>query len=91
MEFSALLKDLKNRAASRRKEHERIIRKLKEMKPREVEFLLEKEHQEVFSRIDCLDCANCCRTLGPRLTEPDVRKLSGVFRKNGGRCLPAAP
>lgn len=33
-------------------------------------------HEEVFEEIDCLECANCCRTTGPLLTSKDIERLS---------------
>ena len=31
-------------------------------------------HDEVFEEIDCLSCANCCKTTGPLFTEKDIEK-----------------
>jgi len=33
-------------------------------------------HEETFKRIDCLDCANCCKGLGPRIEQEDIAKIS---------------
>lgn len=33
-------------------------------------------HEEVFGEIDCLECANCCRELGPRILSPDIAPLA---------------
>ena len=37
-------------------------------------------HDEASARIDCLTCGNCCRTLGPRITDKDVEKMSKALR-----------
>ncbi len=37
-------------------------------------------HDEVFDEIDCLECANCCRSLGPRITDRDIDKMSKALR-----------
>lgn len=37
-------------------------------------------HQRISSRTDCLSCGNCCRSLGPRITDKDVERLSKVLR-----------
>lgn len=37
-------------------------------------------HQEVFSKIDCLDCANCCKNFSPRFKGPDIKRISKHFR-----------
>ncbi len=37
-------------------------------------------HEDVSERTDCLACANCCRTLGPRLTDKDVERMGKELR-----------
>ena len=32
-------------------------------------------HEEAFSKIDCLDCANCCRNYSPALSNPILSAL----------------
>ena len=32
-------------------------------------------HEEAFSIIDCTQCANCCKTIHPLLTEADIERL----------------
>lgn len=53
-----------------------FFKSIKPGKANELDKIFHKLNTEVFSRIDCLDCANCCRTLGPRLTERDIRQIS---------------
>jgi Fe-S-cluster containining protein len=36
-------------------------------------------HNEVFEDIDCLQCGNCCRLVGPRFRDKDVRVLAKEF------------
>ena len=33
-------------------------------------------HEEAFSKIDCLQCANCCRNFSPRFKTPDIKRIS---------------
>src|SRR5712675_1980391 len=33
-------------------------------------------HVEAFSKIDCLQCANCCKNYSPRFKTPDIRRIS---------------
>jgi uncharacterized protein len=32
-------------------------------------------HDEVFAKIDCLECGNCCKAMSPRFRETDVKLL----------------
>jgi len=37
-------------------------------------------HEEAFSKVDCLKCANCCRNYSPRFKTPDVKRISKHLR-----------
>lgn len=37
-------------------------------------------HEEAFSNIDCLKCANCCRNYSPRFKTPDIKRMSKVLK-----------
>lgn len=44
--------------------------------PREVIRKLPALHDEAFSRINCLDCAACCKNYSPRFKTPDIKRIS---------------
>ena len=33
-------------------------------------------HEEATARIDCLQCANCCKNYSPRFKTPDIKRIS---------------
>lgn len=33
-------------------------------------------HEEAFEKVDCLQCANCCRNYSPRFKTPDIKRIS---------------
>jgi Fe-S-cluster containining protein len=37
-------------------------------------------HNDISESIDCLECANCCRTLGPAIYDKDIERLSRALR-----------
>jgi len=37
-------------------------------------------HELHTRKIDCLECGNCCRTLGPRLLPADVEQIAKALR-----------
>ena len=37
-------------------------------------------HEEAFSKIDCLQCANCCKNYSPRFKTPDIKRISKHLR-----------
>jgi Uncharacterised protein family (UPF0153). len=47
---------------------------------RELDDMVHYLHEEVFEEIDCLECANCCRSLGPRITDKDIERIASATR-----------
>ena len=41
-------------------------------------------HEAAFEKIDCLQCANCCRNYSPRFKTPDIKRLSKHLRMKEG-------
>lgn len=37
-------------------------------------------HDKITKRTDCLQCANCCRSLGPRITDKDIERMAKALR-----------
>lgn len=42
--------------------------------------LLPDLHEEAFSKIDCLQCAQCCKNYSPRFKTPDIKRISRVLK-----------
>jgi uncharacterized protein len=38
--------------------------------------LLPDLHEEAFRKIDCLECAACCKNYSPRFKTPDIKRIS---------------
>ena len=37
-------------------------------------------HHQFTEEIDCLQCGNCCKTLGPLITDADIRRMAKALR-----------
>ncbi len=37
-------------------------------------------HGEAFEKIDCLQCANCCKNYSPRFKMPDIKRIARRLR-----------
>lgn len=75
-----LLKNLPNRAKDTHKANKKFFAKLKKRPPKQLDGIMQELHDEAFSRIDCLACANCCKTTGPLFTDKDIERVSKHFR-----------
>lgn len=67
------LKELTN---SRKAEFTSLFKRLKVRKPKNLDDVFQELHVEAFSRFDCLECANCCSTISPIVTEKDIERLA---------------
>lgn len=66
----------KKQALNKQKEHKKFLDSLKKKPPKNLDYLVQDTHDEVFEEINCLDCANCCKTTGPLYTEKDIERIS---------------
>lgn len=62
------------------KDHKKFLEGLKRKPPKDLDYQVQEVHGEVFSKIDCLSCANCCKTTGPLFTSKDVERISKHLR-----------
>jgi len=37
-------------------------------------------HNRISAKTDCLSCGNCCRSLGPAITDKDIEKMAKALR-----------
>lgn len=37
-------------------------------------------HEHYFQKINCLDCANCCKSISPGITDKDVERLAKFLK-----------
>lgn len=70
----------KNLALQKQKEHKKFLDRLKKKPPKDLDYTVQEVHDEVFEEIDCLQCANCCKTTGPLFTEKDIERISKHLR-----------
>jgi uncharacterized protein len=64
----------KQEAGKKKKENKQFLERSKRMKG--IEKRLPELHDEAFSKINCLDCAGCCKTISPRFKTPDVVRIA---------------
>lgn len=70
----------KKQAFQKQKEHKKILDNIKKRPPKNLDYIVQETHQEIFNEINCLQCANCCKTTGPLFTEKDIERISKYLR-----------
>lgn len=76
MSYKIDLELLKQRAKKADTENKAFFKKLRKKKPKELDDIVSDFHDEVFEEIDCLECANCCKSISPIITQKDIERLA---------------
>lgn len=66
------------------KENKQLVDKLIRKKPKDLDDVTEDLHNEVFEKIDCMSCGNCCKTTSPIFYQKDIDRLSKHFKMKPG-------
>ena len=70
------ISNLKHNALQNKKAYQKITQQLKKLKPYDVDELFHTQHEQVFAEIDCLQCANCCKTTPALVTNEDINRIA---------------
>ena len=62
------------------KETKDVFKNINKINRKKLDDLFHTEHDLAFQKIDCLKCANCCKTTSPIFRESDIKKLSKRFK-----------
>lgn len=74
--YDDISKKAKN-AYSRNKE---LIKRLRHKPPVDLDNKVRSLQKEFFKTINCLDCARCCKELGPRISDKDISRISAYLK-----------
>ena len=75
-----LLSSLPEKAKQNHKANKKFFAKLRKKPPKNLDVLMQDLHNETFEEIDCLTCANCCKTTGPLFTQKDVDRIAKFLK-----------
>lgn len=71
---------LKVEAQNKARENKAFLAKLKKKKPRDLDDETHALHEQVFEYTDCLECANCCKSISPIVIDRDIDRLAKHLR-----------
>jgi Fe-S-cluster containining protein len=54
----------------------KYLKRVEKLNPEGLDMLAEKLNTEVWQNIDCVSCANCCKTMTPTYTTKDIRRIA---------------
>lgn len=74
------LKQLAQQAKDSARETKMFFDRLKKRPPKKLDALTQKIHRQTFDQINCMDCANCCKTTGPLFKQQDIKRIARYLR-----------
>lgn len=77
MPTEPILQNWEKRSAEKQKQYKRLLETLNKQKTYQ---RLPALHEEAFSKIDCLSCANCCKNYSPRFKTTDIKRISKLLK-----------
>lgn len=70
-----------------RPEVQSIISKIERLESDYADQLIHQENDRAFEKIDCLKCANCCKTSSPILEQEDIERIAGFKKTSVGQFI----
>lgn len=57
-------------------EIKKVFDRFKKKRPKNLDDAFHAAHEKAFQHIDCLACANCCKTTSPIFRDVDIKRIS---------------
>lgn len=70
------LRVFRKRVAENKSSFRRFLNKIAKTPPRGLDTLAVAMDLEMWKKTDCLDCANCCKTMSPTYNKKDLIRIS---------------
>lgn len=74
--IAEIINKLPERALQERKTVKAFFLRLAKKPPRDLDERVTSLHEEAFEHIDCLECANCCKTTSPIFRDKDIERIA---------------
>src|SRR5215216_3072084 len=78
------LNDFREKAKNRSEENKKLLQVIRKKDPRRVDDAFHTLHEKVFEEVDCLECANCCKTTSPIFYQTDIERVAKSLRMKPG-------
>ena len=74
------LEKIRQSAKSKTSVNKAFFKQLKQYNSRKLDDLVHQAHEKVFNEVNCLECANCCKLLGPQLFRLDIKRMAAALK-----------
>src|SRR5688500_1304809 len=69
-------RSFKQRVRHNQKTFRKYLSKIEKAPPKHLDLLADELNLHVWQNVDCLSCANCCKTMSPTYTRKDILRIS---------------
>lgn len=73
------LRSFKQRVRHHKKSFKSFLSRVEKNPPKGLDQLAVKLSTEVWKEVDCLSCANCCKSMSPTFTTKDIKRIAAHF------------
>lgn len=83
-----MAKDILHNWEKKSAEHQKLYKQwLQRADKKKVLRVLPDLHEEAFEKVNCLDCAACCKNYSPRFKTPDIKRISKHLKMKEGQFI----
>ena len=73
------LRSFKQKVKLNAKQFRSFLTKIEKKNPKNLDQVAAKLSTEVWAEVDCLSCANCCKSMSPTFTTTDIKRIAAHF------------
>jgi len=81
------LPEFKRRSLAHKKDNQKFYTRLRNRPVKNLDEIMHEEHDRVFEKTDCLQCANCCKTTSPIFYQKDIERAARAVKLKPGSFI----
>ena len=70
------LRSFKQKVRHNAKQFRSFLTKIEKKNPKNLDQITAQLSPEVWAEVDCLSCANCCKSMSPTFTPKDIKRIA---------------
>lgn len=74
------IEKLSQEAKENYKVNKKFLERLRQKPPKKLDVVMQDLHEQTFNEVDCLQCANCCKTTAPIVTDRDTERIAKYLK-----------
>jgi Fe-S-cluster containining protein len=78
---------IKQKGNQRKTANKELLSLVKRKAPQNLDYVMQDLHEQAFQEIECLTCANCCRTTSPIIADRDIDRIAKHLRQKPGELI----